>query len=51
MIAIEVNTLSEYIESLTLSGGNKLILTDPSPSKGRGNNGWMKIFSEEGCYG
>jgi hypothetical protein len=51
MVDTERKTPFEYGEILTLSRGNKLVLTGPSPWQGRGNNGRMNYFTLGGYYG
>jgi len=51
MRTIDNKTPFEYGEIMTLSRGNKLILTGPSPWQGRGNNGRMNYFTLGGYYG
>jgi hypothetical protein len=51
MATIVRYTPFKYGRILALSEGNNLILTGPSPQKGRGNNGQMNYFTQGGYYG
>jgi hypothetical protein len=46
-----INTLFRDKGVFTLAGRNNLILSSPSPQKGRGSNGKTDYFSQGGYYG
>jgi len=46
-----ISTLFRDKGVFTLDGRNNLILSSPSPQKGRGSNGKRDYFLKGGCYG